>query len=530
MNSKWLKKEFTQDYEDFFNSFDLVISAPVLSRYPWSGLFKSSESYFLAEKYPLRNYIGINKLWTSNSIDNGPFITLKRNSQETFIKEPLSKNYPLSRSLFRTMGFEENIGYFSEYHWADVPSMVSISVVADMLIKNKLQAEEISKIHIENEEYSEILRRIINHDQKLLNHSDFIGSSILWSPTHYINFDGTHFMQAESSSHYPDSGLSSFVLNSNFFTKPFFQSDSLFRHEEEIYEIAEKNKLKLPKNWFFESIESIGNYLTLEIFGKLKNCYWSHGYENFFESSRLFSKFRHGVFKDVLDRQMDADKIWKIIKKYNPHDASWCAVQAGRRIQVFWSADLDIKEPVLQELSQVFNTLFTLDYSSHIDWWEWNGVKIEQWISKGIMSEFVSPYEIISISKKKISTPAKNKGDIDFYKNSRGVFIDFEHGQIYINWQTVTSTELKSQSMTWEIFNILADSNNDTIYSSSLPIWGYSKNRAEMSSKIISPLKKLMYNHFNTNCFIQISWKDDDFKITFDFCDIPIFLYRKRNR
>lgn len=87
------------------------------------------------------------------------------------------------------MGFEENIGYFSEYHWADVPSMVSISVVADMLIKNKLQAEEISKIHIENEEYSEILRRIINHDQKLLNHhgffselrnhSDFIGSSIL---------------------------------------------------------------------------------------------------------------------------------------------------------------------------------------------------------------------------------------------------------------------------------------------------------------------------------------------------------------
>ena len=93
MNSKWLKKEFTQDYEDFFNSFDLVISAPVLSRYPWSGLFKSSESYFLAEKYPLRNYIGINKLWTSNSIDNGPFITLG--------SKPVDRiNYPLNLALW----------------------------------------------------------------------------------------------------------------------------------------------------------------------------------------------------------------------------------------------------------------------------------------------------------------------------------------------------------------------------------------------------------------------------------------------
>lgn len=132
MNSRQLKRLFPKNYQAFFNSYDLVISAPVLGRYPGTGLFKSKISYIAAEKYPLRNYIGVN--FKSAQDESVPPMYLHGADGELVI-DPVSKYYPISYSFLEQAGFPGSVGYFSEYNSLDVPSVVSTTVIANMLVR-----------------------------------------------------------------------------------------------------------------------------------------------------------------------------------------------------------------------------------------------------------------------------------------------------------------------------------------------------------------------------------------------------------
>jgi hypothetical protein len=288
--------------------------------------------------------------------------------------------------------------------------------------------------------------------------------------------------------------------------------------------------LTLPEAGFFESIEAIGNHLSLEIFGRLKECYERKEFEDFFQASRLFNKLRLGVFRDALDRHIDVEGIWKILKKYTNNDNSGCAVQAGRRIQVFGNLDFDIPPVAIQELRETLGLPFTLDYSSHTDGWESKGVKIEQWVSKGIYSEFTHSYEIVHILDSISSISLVKDTNYDNLKlYMKGLFIDAMKEQIYIQGKLLTSQEIKSKTMTIVIISLMLDNPDKCIHSSKIPMSSYSKNPSEMSSKIIAPLRQLFQQYFNLNFPITLDDNGQGFNVQLHTCSVPITILRKRN-
>ncbi len=537
MNSTQLQERYGQNYQSFFNRYDLIVSVPVLGRHPGTGLFQSKHSYILSEKYPLRNYIGI----TRSSIDSlqVPSIFFHGSNGE-MIQESIAKYYPISPSLLSNIWLRGEVWFLSEYSSLDVPSMVSVIVLSSMLLNEKISPEEISFLSINNPKYQDILSRIVEQDHEFLeqygffdkrrNHSGFIGACILKSDSHVFWKTETEFLSIGPGCQFEDMNHSSFLLNPHLFSRPFFQSDSLFLYQKQMEE-RQKN-LHLPQETvsFPDAIESIGNSYLLEMYDRLQESYYHDDNEALFRIFRLFGKFKHGVFADALDREIDVERVSQFMKTRVSKDISLCAVQMWTKIQVFSDRGFDISDKMVEALSLEFWHSFTLEYSSHHDGYEHDGVRIEQWHSRGIESSFRSNKELITLKdRKKVITPVIDVRYNDNYQD--GIFVDAVSQKIFVKGIPTTSQSIKSQSTTIDLFRRFLRSETGEANSWELPISSYSRNRSEMSSKIIGPLERLMQDQFGVSVRISMRNEEKGFVVTFDHeCPVPIYFLEKRNK
>lgn len=81
-------------------------------------------------------------------------------------------------------------------------------------------------------------------------------------------------------------------------------------------------------------------------------------------------------------------------------------------------------------------------------------------------------------------------------KQAEGIIFDTINKKIFINGENVTHKDLFTQSATVEIVEVLFNNKGHYIKNNALPPSSYSKNKNDMTGKIILPLQQLMEKKF----------------------------------
>jgi hypothetical protein len=172
---------------------------------------------------------------------------------------------------------------------------------------------------------------------------------------------------------------------------------------------------------------------------------------------------------------------------------------------------------VIEGLQKDYNPNVHVEFASWRDNWPEKGLKIEQFISKGIYSDFIEQN-----SKQLISCDPKGEcvhkviKDHDVNKNDFDLFLDKINGKISVRGQEFSSKEIPSQKATIEILEYLMQNLGKTINNKDLPKSGYTEYRNELQGKIFSPLNKLLKEQLGHEVDLKINGQLMNFEINFD--------------
>ena len=117
-------------------------------------------------------------------------------------------------------------------------------------------------------------------------------------------------------------------------------------------------------------------------------------------------------------------------------------------------------------------------------------------------------------------------GDIDPLKEE-WIFCDAVCNKIYVNWQKLTSKELKSITTTIEIFDHLLQSKNKRIKNNELWPSTFSWQQNQMVGKIIHPFVKYIKMALWKNFPLSSTWSLREYYIILWNIDIPIKIIKK---
>lgn len=96
-------------------------------------------------------------------------------------------------------------------------------------------------------------------------------------------------------------------------------------------------------------------------------------------------------------------------------------------------------------------------------------------------------------------------GDFDYLiqREEYDLVLDVFSGKIYHRGKRLTSQHLSSQFTTIEVIRLLFSSPNKEISNKSISPSSYSKNKNEMTSKIIVPLERRVKETIGKDCIIK---------------------------
>ena len=534
MNSETLKSENKKDYEVFFNKYDLIVSCPIIFSLTWINTwFTTWNSFEITQKIWLRNYIWIN----TQEYDKDIEFIYKDNSIKEFEKSFINKYYPVSRQFFDDIGLKHKIWFLSEYNWIDY-------LISKLLLDNGIKTSEIDDLDIKNIEHQKIMKKIIKLDNKLLNELNFFWSlrnsncylwgSILKSESNIFslenNFDTT-YMNISNNKTFQNLDLSFYIINPNIFTKPIFQSDFLFEESEKIQKIWKKYNIDIKKNNLVECVDYISRHYSLETLQNLNYLYEKNQkWNDFFKNISIFNNLSFTIYRNHYKNLLKHSEIKKILRRsINNKDIEIAITQSWNRIQIFWNNPLKIDKKNIEEINSLLWYNFTLDYSSNNDWFEINWVKIEQWKSKWIFSEFSSEYIIKNYSSKWVFSEWFDYiTDInDILKKNNRFILDTVSNKIFFNGKKITSQDLHSQSWTIDILKLLLNIYWEDVSNKKLWQSSYSKNKNEMIWKIIIPFIKLFEKKTWEKLQLICKWSIYDFYLKIKLSKSPISIIEK---
>ena len=148
---------------------------------------------------------------------------------------------------------------------------------------------------------------------------------------------------------------------------------------------------------------------------------------------------------------------------------------------------------VLEQLRADGN-IVSLDYASWRDGYSSDWVRVEQYISSQIYSEYTREGDILYTD----SFGRSYSGDYDMITKNEtdGILLDTIWGRVYIQGTKLTSKEIHSQNTTIDMLKLLLTNIGKEVSNSKLPISTYSQNKNEILSKIILPIKKITKERF----------------------------------
>ncbi len=166
-------------------------------------------------------------------------------------------------------------------------------------------------------------------------------------------------------------------------------------------------------------------------------------------------------------------------------------------------------------------------YSNFSDGIAHKGLIIEQYIGNEVFSKhFIgNSWELQDYTGK------RTIGDFNCLVNKEeyDLILDVFNGKIYHKGQKLTSQDLSSQSTTIELVKLLFSSPTKEILNKDMSSSSYSKNKNEMTSKIIVPLERWVKDTIGKDCIIKASGSLSEYSIYIKYNSLRIaFLDKKK--
>ncbi|MBU0707681.1 hypothetical protein KKG41_04890, partial [Patescibacteria group bacterium] len=168
-----------------------------------------------------------------------------------------------------------------------------------------------------------------------------------------------------------------------------------------------------------------------------------------------------------------------------------------------------IMQELLAQLKKKYSKEVSLDYISWVDGLEPDGLRIEQSLNEAKSSPILPVGMTKSLvwkrelqPKQYLLTPRLKEAFIHYMD----IAIDFEDHKIIIKGKALTSKQIHSTSATKEILECLLSKYGRIVNGSDIPVEAY-RDRNELQSKIIGPLKKVARKKLLVNLPIEITGK-----------------------
>ncbi len=183
---------------------------------------------------------------------------------------------------------------------------------------------------------------------------------------------------------------------------------------------------------------------------------------------------------------------------------------------------------VVESLQESYNENIHIDFASYKDGWGENGLRIEQFISKGIYSKFVGSqsYRVRGWEEKQGEVERVTE-DVEKTKNEFDVLLDKVDGKIYIKGGECTSRELPTQKAAIEVLVYLLEHRGETVSNKVLPAQTYTSYRNEFQGKIVTPLNQLLKKRLSKDLGLKIHGRLMAFDVQFNPADLKIGILEK---
>ena len=507
MNSTQLKKDHADVYRDFFDAYDLVLSLPMsvyLTGRLWITTDKNS---CFGHMVPHRVYMGMNDKKPSGEIE----CVTKPSINEPFTYHFNGHNGIASHRKLSQMGKDSTreIGILNEYDRLFGWFVYFLYHMCHWLFESTIDLTSLKDTSDSNQDLWDV---ITNISALYIKYSDFFTTNLggIYKEYAYIHsaiFDGQFYSYQQDKLDYNYSFFSTWSKANRFKSYIISHDASVFWWERglnvsELHTMA-KSYAAQRWNWYDESFIHAVNWIDEYYLSQLLKHFdlYINNRKQGNDFFRYLQQYEH-IHIDLLNN----DDRYKFRENNIPerltqwHRYWW---RFTHRICLIWEESLDITQEHIDKLNKETDYNFCIEYRSDRDGYEEKWLKVEQRKSQWIFADL------------------PNKQTVSWWWDN-AIIIDSLEQKIYINGQKLTSHDLHSQSATVELLLFLLTKDSQRINNSELPQSTYSRNKNQLVSKIISPLKKVIKTKLWIELKILCKWSLYDFALYFSITDTAI--------
>ncbi len=283
-------------------------------------------------------------------------------------------------------------------------------------------------------------------------------------------------------------------------------------------------------NWYYEIITnaiSAMSIKTLYLFSHIYQ-YWPRR-EYIFELINHFNTI-HSLYNDIEEDSDIVDDFFSACaqKNISPDMFGMFPIYTskfgGNYVIIFEDdSDYDILEIVIENMRSKYPHIrIASKYNFDTPPSQW--VKIEQNLFNYISSE--NAEDVYMMIDNFWEQKFCNYVDIN-PEETTWLFLDAVKWKVYFNGKSLTSKDIKSQSTTIEIFDMILQSPDLTIKNNQLWPSTFSGQQNQMLGKIIYPLNKFIYTNSGQEFPFESTWSLREFWLKLGKTNIPVVLVKK---
>lgn len=591
MHSRWLQKQYTQIYEGFFTTQQIIFSTPfILSRSGEADAHHSGVS--IKQKIPLRMYIGIRS--STQKWFQFQDIIYRDLTEQKFVTRSIHEYAPYFKDVEKLIQQQiwEQEKWFQITVLSELPRWVGLGFdsILSLLIATalvRIQDRCSPTQHMTQENITEdinntdgILYKVvrlahtIESQIKWYQHINWaITSSLIHTAYPIVNFheDSANLWKRElipmfdyKYFSHPLSDLSEQISNTphcpidygliyswrpllneqitqgkieNEFEQMVQFIDNVFKND--IAYISANRKPRFYKEFIATAAKKNGNimqsilwYMSFEVLYRLKKLYkvW-YTEEDIKKLLLAITKTRHAHNTSKKTSSYLTNLItWLQQYFWYKWDLLWISYNDSN---VMWWCLLFVT-PLEWLRKNLMNTLFQAQRD-----FPWSELIYASWLDgiettgltceQDLLLQKTSHY--ISSNMLVLETPWEHKCFWSYEELIKSkdvdILLDTVHMKIYTQWSKLTSKDLHSQTGTIEMLTTALKYLNTDISNKTLPLSSYSKSKNEMVWKIVLPFIKIVKEKLQKDLPLECYWGMYDYYLRLKKHDIKFGIMRK---
>lgn len=537
MNSQNLQSLFPKEYEEFFTKNNLIVSSPhVINR--GNVMHLEGIKVRISQKMPTKLYIGVNM----RKDDEVHFQTCTQFShlRHDFEKKMIEAEWNTETLSKMKDAIKEKLSEFGVTQWIDISVLsenkkgtwIAMTSIESLLISlilhiigNKVTIEQIADYDgfIQSEGFKSVyttakqmLAKVSWIPQKDINTNIFFTGAVdkgnIWlcldskEYTKATYPKGVYFDQNVCLDYIqldPRKFVEYSIIDFGWCFDELYNT-KIYMHEQEDHD----DILKYYKMYEVKSTGHIDiiNVLYLNFLKTAKE--YMKNPNNDQQANNLFNSFnRIGSFQAFMEKYfnlyMDTTAIFKHNKDFDDERFGIIPISSAKPWGTFLcitqlQKSRETLQKIIGKIREMWHTTANFQYLSREDGISEEHLMIEQHMDKDSFSQYIKDSDVIleyywTWWWKRII--GNHRELLKQAENS--VVFDAIDGKIYTSNELTSHNEILTQSGTVDVMKVLFENMWSYVNNSKLPPSSYSKNKNEMTGKIIWPLQELVKKKFN---------------------------------